>query len=533
MIYQLIKRDLSWKTIPWATSALILVWLFSLLMRVPSEILSVIAGAFLSVLLVLTIGMASNQDIWSSLLSALPVTPREIYLARVLALLTLLWMPVFADTALQAAMRAPTGIAPLPALGAFATLLAIAIQSALMTGVRLPRWLVMTVVFVSVGLPIELAALRVRLEPYAVPFAAICLAGAATIFLRTWNAINGKPLATTRKPDTRPVTARLHARPHSLLFIRLRYLYSWTELLWVPMLFSQAAIGVWLNGILFLWSLRMIPSRRWLDPLPVSRRILLLAGILPPLLSLTAGYLTGTYWGGGSHSRFNDISETTSQGWPPSAEQRSCGRINITPPLEYWELSKNGSAETVSAPWGENFTPPVTAVMSTSVYNPYAVGCANTQRFFDWQFARATSAVYGRPVTLRDFVRHRHPNPRTQARLVLLNVCALLFWAMLTFALVALKDWYRCQRLPSWVWKVIFVGLLLTAMALVFGSGPFGIQDYLQWLSWRLPENLAVLITICAVPTLLFYLLLEKLTREAELSPAPAQNVNFMTQFQR
>jgi hypothetical protein len=112
-------------------------------------------------------------------------------------------------------------------------------------------------------------------------------------------------------------------------------------------------------------------------------------------------------------------------------------------------------------------------------------------------------------------------------------VCALLFWAMLTFALVALKDWYRCQRLPSFVWKVIFVGLLLTAMALVFGSGPFGIQDYLQWLSWRLPENLAVLITICAVPTLLFYLLLEKLTREAELSPAPAQNVNFMTQFQR
>ena len=533
MIYQLIKRDMAWKTIPWATSALILVWLFSLLLRVPPGILSVIAGSFLSILLVLTVGTAVNQDIWSGLLSALPVTPREIYLARVLALLTLLWMPVFADTALKAVLRAPTGPIPLPVVGAFASLLAIAVQSALMTGIGAPKWLVMMVFFISFGLPAGLAAMQRRLAPYETPFAAICLAAALAIFLRTWYAIDGKPLASTRKPDTHPAAADLHAKPHSLLFIRLRYLYSWTDLLWVAILFSQAAIGVWQNGIWFLWFLRMTPYRRWLDPLPVSRRVILLAGILPPLLSLTAGYLTGTLLGNPVPRRIHDISETTTQGWPPSAEQPSCGRINITPPLEYWRLPKAGKAETATAPWGETFTPPLITIVSTRVYNPYAVGCTNTQRFFDWQMSRATTAVYGGPTKPEEFTRGRHASPRPQARLVLLNVGALLSCALLVFIAIALKDWYRCQRLPGWLMASILGTLLVAGTAAIFGAGTSAFQDCLQWLSWHLPEDLTAVIAVCAAAPLILYLLLEKLTREAELSPAPAQNVNFMTQFQR
>ena len=309
-----------------------------------------------------------------------------------------------------------------------------------------------------------------------------------------------------------------------MFLIRLRYFYSWVDLLFVPILFLQVVTGQWLTGVFFISALWMAPTRRWLDPLPVSRRNLLVWRILPVLIALTAGYAVGIILHTGRPGRWNDISETTTQGWPPSAGQQSCGRKNVTPPLEYWRLSKGGAAETVRSPWGETFTPPVVIVMATGVYNPYAVGCTNTQQFFDWQFARATTAVYG---------QDRHAPARPGLRIQVLSLGAILTIAMLVFPFVALKDWYRMNRLPKWWWTGFYGVLLLGWFGLTFPTGNLRIEGGFQWLSWHLPDDLAAAMGIWAALTLLLCLVLDKLTREAELAPVPVQTVNLLSRFQR
>jgi hypothetical protein len=401
-----------------------------------------------------------------------------------------------------------------------------------MTGLKLPRWLIFGVFFLSVMLPLPLAIFfgSVReefpfhLSPYAAPFAAVCLAASGAIFWRTWVVINGRPLASSREGKPSPVTADMRARPHHIFLIRLRYFYSWLDLVWIPILFLQGATMQWLTGVFFIAALRLTPTRRWLDPLPVGRRNLLVWGILPVLLALTAGYVVSVVFPNLGPGRWNDVSETTTQGWPPSARQQSCGRKNVTPPLEYWRLSKGGAAETVRSSWGETFTPPVITVMATKVYNPYAVGCTNSQRFFDWQLARATAAVYG---------YDRHAPGRSGFRIQVLSLGAILTCAMLTFVFIAVKDWYRLNRLPKWFRASFYTVLWLGWMSLIFPMGNARIEGGFQWLSWHLPDNLPAAIGIWAAATLLLYLLLDKLTREAELAPVPAQSVNFLSRFQQ
>jgi hypothetical protein len=104
---------------------------------------------------------------------------------------------------------------------------------------------------------------------------------------------------------------------------------------------------------------------------------------------------------------------------------------------------------------------------------------------------------------------------------------------MLTLVFVALKDWYRVNRLPRWFWQSFYSVLLLGWISLTFPMGNARIETGFQWLSWHLPDNLLAVVGIWASLTLLLCLLLDKLTRQAELAPAPAQTVNFLTQFQQ
>jgi hypothetical protein len=541
VIYQLMKRDLAWRAAPWMTGALGVVWpLCLLLWKLPEASASALYGAVFSVILVLAINLASIQDLWSHFLSALPVTARQIYLARVLAMVALLWTPLVAGAAIQIFLAAPLLSSSPVVIVCYATLLTLALQSVLMTGLKVPRGVILGVFCASVALVLPLAVLPVverastfRLSVYAAPFGAVCLVSTVAIFWRTWVLISGKPLASSRNGDASATAGDTRARPHGLFLIRLRYFYSWVDVLFVPILFLQVLTGQWLTGVFFISALWMAPTRRWMDPLPVSRRNLLVWRILPVLVGLTAGYVVGIMLHTGRPGRWNDISETTTQGWPPSAGQQSCGRKNVTPPLEHWRHSKGGAAETVRSPWGETFTPPVVNIMATKVYNPYAVGCTNSQRFFDWQFVRATAAVYGSSVTLDDFVHDRHPPARTGTTIQVLTLGAILTIAMLVFVFVALKDWYRLNRLPKWWWSGFYGVLLLGWFGLTFPAGNSTIEGGFQWLSWHLPDNLPAVIGIWASLTLVLGLLLDKLTREAELAPAPAQTVNFLSRFQQ
>ena len=154
MIIQLMKRDPAWKAVPWGIAMVCVSLLFVL--RTPQNAAVAIYGGISSVFLIMAISLASNQDLWSNFLSALPVTARQIYLARVLAMLALLWLPVFGVAATQIYLATPLPSSSPWVVGAYATLLTLALQSGLMTGVKLPRGLIFGVFFLSLVLPLPL-----------------------------------------------------------------------------------------------------------------------------------------------------------------------------------------------------------------------------------------------------------------------------------------------------------------------------------------------------------------------------------------
>lgn len=87
----------------------------------------------------------------------------------------------------------------------------------------------------------------------------------------------------------------------------------------------------------------------------------------------------------------------------------------------------------VCAPWGERLQgDPSMAVGPLRLYNPYFTGPQNSHRFFEWQFARATTDVYGQAFQSTDDLRGVAPRHLfTTARLSLsvgLLSLAFLFW---------------------------------------------------------------------------------------------------------
>jgi len=141
-------------------------------------------------------------------------------------------------------------------------------------------------------------------------------------------------------------------------------------------------------------------------------------------------------------------------------------------PLDFWVPAKGGKAPLIQAPWGETFQPPVFHESGFDISDPYAVGCGNSERFLDWQFNRATIAVFGRPIPRKKdeccYVANSCvvTSPRTQ----FVTVASMTGFAMLATIVTMLRRtgiacaalrvrcaspshrWPLRQLLPLWCW---------------------------------------------------------------------------------
>ena len=514
MIYELMKRDPAWRTVPWAMAVFAMLWP-ALIFRLDSGIAGVVAGNACSICLVMLLGVAAEQDASGNFLRGLPVSTREIFLARAISVAALLWLPALAGSIMVFATVPDKGI-PLGAFAAFGSLVAMTAVSGLLLGWQLPRPMIIGAAIVASLIPMIVSLTGLDPLPFAIPVTLFGLAGTVAVVLWTWRVLPVSLIAAEKRQPRAIRDDAVCARPSR--FAVIRQLYTWQELVWIPLIVFQGAVSPAVNMVLFLWSPRLLPGGRWLDSLPVSRRAVLWTGILPLLLSLVAGYLTGVRIGWGTIPRIHDIAETTTQSWPSSSEQRSCGQVNIMPPLEYWKPDTALGAEVIRAPWGETFGAPLNRIFGKAVYNPYAVGCANSRRFFDWQFRRATTAVYRRPVTHDDFVHGRYPRAIPGPRLQIATLSAILTLAIVVFGITALKDWYRWRRLAPWFTWSVFV-LLFTAGLMPIG---FWLPDGIQWVAWSLPDSWLAFLATCVGAPVVCYWPLDKIFREGELSPLPA-----------
>lgn len=118
------------------------------------------------------------------------------------------------------------------------------------------------------------------------------------------------------------------------------------------------------------------------DPLPISRQTLWAHSVGPIIVSVAVG-------AGVAMSVFVLN--------PQPFTQVSFDGCCVKVPWDYWALDRMGQVPTVTAPWGESFTPRAHSLWSgrlISLYDPYEVGPESSPRFVEYQMRRAVEAVY-------------------------------------------------------------------------------------------------------------------------------------------
>jgi hypothetical protein len=262
---------------------------------------------------------------------------------------------------------------------------------------------------------------------------------------------------------------------------------------------------------------------RWLDSLPLSHRFRLLINLLPALV-IVAGAAIGLQFAMDEYPLYVG-DQGLADGRP--------GTPNVALSLEYWQHAPGGVATLVESPWGEKASPATAYVFGYRLYNPYSTGPDNSRRFFDWQFARATEAVYGRALEPGQIgaAKKAGLTPRTaRGRMRILNASAMLLILLLLLFVRDLFRWRLVHRLSRRARILLAVALaappLGAILALEFnpipgGRGVVTVQHLVEWLLLRvgvlLPANPLVVGVAALVPVLLMYLLLERLFAKSEL----------------
>jgi hypothetical protein len=515
MIWQLIKRDPAWKMAPWFGMVVLAVAVIeshgrldSLVMQLPVFIVLLAIGA----------GATEEQAGTMPLLEPLPIALREVYLARVAGMLAMAGTMVCAPAVLL--LLAPSGrTSVFIEFSLISTPILLFLQSLAIC--RSPHRLKITILLLT-GLAMVFAIALVKspgwLNTRHTGLAPVSGLISVLIFGWTWSY-----LPRVADGEWKPKRAEIPVARFSRARRNAWWLYNWKDVVWMGIVFLQTIFGIWFNAMLFFWSLSIQTREyiRWMDSLPVNRRFLLAARLAPPLIALALGYVAAMEFGWGS-SWNRQLTLTTSQQWPPDSESPAqCRMSNVQPPIDYWRPARNRRAPVIQAPWGESFQPPVVHVFGLEVYDPFAVGCDNSQRFSDWQYERASLAVYGR------WVRpDRTPTAVPPARSIILNIGAMWTCALASLFPVALADYWRFRRLPmavrTWVlvliagsmFTFVFVPEMLPGMRdLVYRSG-----NPMQWFSWQLPDSLAIVIALSVAAPLATYLSMERLFLRGELT---------------
>jgi hypothetical protein len=537
MIRQLMKRDPAWPSVPGFTLAsgvFCVLWHF---LTAKADLSSNLI--FISVFgaLPFTAGvLAATQQGDTLFQTALPVTVRQVYLARVLSMIGLLWLP--AAVSVVIALALPNPAVPVATLVEFLsvwTLAMLGMQSAGIRGFTVPsRWIA--------GLGFFLWMFGASVSPIwgrlsgentigFILLPPICWLASAAIFLRTWHTLPESFQTAPLKASPVAIsggTAPSRWIPTIPWIPVMRTVLRWGGLE-VVFLFVLMATGS-LRPVLPLYFASVWPSARpqvrWLFALPVHRRALLAVILLPIILTLTGGYLVGVHLPFFPAPYARGISVRASQAMPEWVRYRqdsNCKTLNVLPSVDFWALANRGKAPVIQAPWGETFQPPVFRNSGFDIFNPYAAGCENSERFLDWQFSRATTAVYGRPLP-RDknagwYAVYSHVVV-TSLRTQFVTVAFITGLAMLATIVTLLNNWHRFRRLAASARVTIFslAGAAGFALVMLDSSNIFILS---QWVSWALPQSFAGAAAV-AIPSLaILYWVLDALFRRVEIVDKP------------
>jgi len=128
-----------------------------------------------------------------------------------------------------------------------------------------------------------------------------------------------------------------------------------------------------------------------LDALPISRRSLVAALVIPYFLVLCTGYGIGAIIASETRSRLEYV----------DFEEGDDG-YRVTVPLRVYELARRGQPPPVESPWGESHAPEALTPFGWSratAYSPYSAPPGSSARFVALQISRAAEAAYGASIS--------------------------------------------------------------------------------------------------------------------------------------
>jgi hypothetical protein len=539
MIGQLMKRDPAWRSVPVVTAAsgaFCILWHFLPISANRSSGL-----IFISVFAALPFTaayVAATQQGDTRFEAALPVTVRQVYLARVLAMIGLLWLPAAVSAAVALAIPSPAvPIATLVEFISGLTLVMVGMQSAGIKGFTIPRGLMNASGFLwifgasiaGVITPIwDLVSGEKTIGLILVP--PICWLASAAIFLRTWHTLPESFQTAPLKASPVAIsggTASSRWIPTIPWIPVMRTVLRWggLEILYLFVLMLSGALRPYLF-VFFAASWQSArPRVRWLFALPVRPRVLLSVTLLPVALTLAGGYLVSVHLPPFPTAYARGISVRATQGlpqWSNARQNQDCRTLNVLPSLEFWLPVKGGKAPLIKAPWGETFQPPVFHKSGFDIYDPYAVDCGNSERFLDWQFNRAAVAVYGRPIPRKkdeccytgDF--HVVTSPRTQ----FVALAAMTGLGLVSLIVTLVNDWHRFRRLARPVRVTIMCLAWATAVAVMLLDA-WDKFVLTQWMSWTLPPSLSGAIAVTVPLLAILWWVLDILFGQVELVDKP------------
>lgn len=483
------------------------------------------AGPAMILPLQMTMIQRTSQQHASLFEAALPIRAREIFLARLLSSLAIVWLPLLTWIVATLIRRSsPWPMSYILDLSAIATLAIILPYSIRAGEIGAPpvRLVVLSWIVLAAA---SALAIYVLTPAMALALFAFAIVG---VLLMTWLAIPESFQTAPREAGAdaalvSPTTESHVARANAVgwWWPILRSVFGPISLLNFLLMVVFGALGaMWLVYICIFSSMICAITRqrtRWMSGLPLSHRRLLLIGLVPLIVTVPGGLALGTsihlpYMRDGKPI---DYEAPT----PRATTHYFYSRTNVA--LEYWRRSPDGRPPAIVATWGESYPPDVLTVLGVSFYNPYSSGEGSSPRFIEWQFERATTAVYGRPISLAEYDADgavRPPRVTRSPRMQILNGGAILALVLCLAFFGEVARWQRFSRMRSgraFAMVIAPAPMLLVVVDMFYETG-HGTQlitpateAVLLHLSRILPSGLLPVIVAAAVPVIAMYALLE------------------------
>jgi hypothetical protein len=508
MIWQLVKRDPAWRM-----AQLFGIGAAALVALRPEEI--AFAAAFGSGTLWL---QSRPADRATTFHTGLPILARDLFLARLTALLLLVWLPLSTGAAVLAIRGVSLAVLGKAfEIGCFLTLLVLAALAWRVEEVGGPERAPLILWLFACA-----AAVPLTMIPFipGIAVAAGLLIAAGLIFASIWVRL---PLAFEVLParvapvnaGTSRATTDSPRMAAPLWWTLLRSMHSVRNFLIMPLVMLQVFNDQWFFGVAMALFpvLVALGQMKWARSLPLRSATIIGAVLLPTGAPLVLGVLAG--------SQVAPMRQPIRLVRIPGTLQQT-----VQPSAEYWAIATDGIAPRIVSPWGESWQPNLVRSAVVAYYNPYGREAGSSDRFLRWQFDRATRAIYGKALPFEDPAALGHtPPPRRHVRFAVLNAgaCASLF--LLSFLVILTGTHWRVQRrIPKsanigvWVNTAILMGV----MALEFMGSPMPDSSaaltarlLLKIASW-LPAGIVPAILASVIPAVILLWLAAKLLNGME-----------------